>query len=484
MRGSRPGYGPIVVLAIAALVPALVLFAAQRSLRDGSAGDLNPGAPVPAGAETLSVNSDIRDVLSLRRSAAELSGRLNRASLVSALAPVTAAMDPRSCLVATVDGVQVLAVGGPTAIPASTVKILVAAAAIDVLGEDHRFTTVLLGPQPSGGVVSGDVVLVGGGDPLLSGDWYATSGMERHPVLTPTSLDELARQLAASGISRIDGRILGDGSRYDDEFYVDDWADGVAGIEAGPYSALIANDSRVEGDAYRWDDPIAGAAAEFSLRLTAAGVANSGGGGRGTVSPDLVELASIQSVPLSAVVAEMLTTSDNNTAEMLLKELDVVRGGSGTRLGGIDVVKSALISLGVPIDDLRLVDGSGLANSASVRCETLVAAIDRSHEAVVSGLPIAGRTGTLSEVFIGTPMEERLSAKTGTLGNPPYDKDPPAVKALAGRFETVGGEEISFALLLNQYMVNDQANYRPIWDALAVALASYPAGPGIGELGP
>ena len=52
--------------------------------------------------------------------------------------------------------------------------------------------------------------------------------------------------------------------------------------------------------------------------------------------------------------------------------------------------------------------------------------------AVASGLPVAGRSGTLEDAFVGTAMEGRLAAKTGTLGNPPVDLDPPAAKGLAG----------------------------------------------------
>ena len=64
-------------------------------------------------------------------------------------------------------------------IPASTQKLLVAASALDVLGDDYRFTTSLRGATPAGGVITGDLFLVGGGDPLLSSDWYATSNLER-----------------------------------------------------------------------------------------------------------------------------------------------------------------------------------------------------------------------------------------------------------------------------------------------------------------
>jgi len=77
-----------------------------------------------------------------------------------------------------------------------------------------------------------------------------------------------------------------------------------------------------------------------------------------------------------------------------------------------------------------------------------------------------------------------LKAKTGTLGNLPFDQDPPAVKALSGQYIASGGERLTFALVLNQSMVNDQSNYRPIWDSLASAISAYPTGPTVMEMAP
>ncbi len=159
--------------------------------------------------------------------------------------PLMDSIDERSCAAISLDGRLVGARNIDTVvIPASNMKILVAAAALEVLGSDFTYTTRVVGPAPTGGVVQGDVYLVGGGDPLLSGDWYATSELDRNPAFNTTSLDELARKLAAAGVTRIDGTVRGDGSRYDDEYYAPGWGGDVAGIEAGPYDALLVNDSR------------------------------------------------------------------------------------------------------------------------------------------------------------------------------------------------------------------------------------------------
>jgi serine-type D-Ala-D-Ala carboxypeptidase/endopeptidase (penicillin-binding protein 4) len=82
-------------------------------------------------------------------------------------------------------------------------------------------------------------------------------------------------------------------------------------------------------------------------------------------------------------------------------------------------------------------------------------------------------------------MEDRLIGKTGTLHNIPFNADPPAVKALSGYLPVEGGGTIEFALILNSAgTLTEQTVYRPIWDAFAEVLASYPAGPTAAELGP
>ena len=142
-------------------------------------------------------------------------------------------------------------------------------------------------------------------------------------------------------------------------------------------------------------------------------------------------------------------------------------------------------SWGVPMEAVLLADGSGLSTANRLTCDTLVAVLDHLDDTgAVDGLPVAGRSGTLIDEFIGTPVEGRLSAKTGTLSNPPADADPPEVKALAGYFEASNGDVLEFALVLNGpgYVTAD--GYVSFWSALAERLANHPAGPDVAALGP
>lgn len=483
----RTGPGPLIVLGLFAVVPALAFYA--LFVWSTSKVDDNEAAPPPPTtivAPPLPAEPLINPMLTFRRLPSVISRDLNLEQFVADVAPFLSSVNDRSCVSVSVDGNPVGSVNGDLAvIPASTMKILVAAVALERLGADHVFTTrvVSAGP-PVDGVIDGDLVLLGGGDPLLSSDWYPTSNLERRPVFNPTSFDTLADRVQAAGVTQINGSVLGDGSRYDDEFFAPGWGNGVAGLEAGPYDALMANDSRVLGEDQRANDPNSGAAREFIQLLNARGVTVSGDAGTGSasdLSADPFEVASIDSAPLSDVVAEMLTNSDNNTAELVVKELGVVEGEAAignSRQAGLGVIAEQLVQWGVDTSEIVLGDGSGLSLDNRLTCDSLIAVLERSEPADTIGaaLPVAGETGTLADIFTEHPVAGRLLGKTGTLNNPPFNQDPPAVKALAGYLPVEGGGAVEYALVLNGPTISDQSEYRPVWSQLADALDTYPSG--------
>ncbi|MEX2625269.1 MAG: D-alanyl-D-alanine carboxypeptidase/D-alanyl-D-alanine-endopeptidase, partial [Ilumatobacteraceae bacterium] len=370
-------------------------------------------------------------------------------------------------------------------IPASVQKVLVAAVALEVLGTDFRYTTEVRGSALVDGVVAGDLFLVGGGDPVLSSDWYPGSDLERFPVFNHTSLDELADEVAAAGVTRVEGNLVGDGSRYDDEWYAPGWAPGVAGLEAGPYGALLVNDARVRGDELRGDDPNVAAARELERLLGERGI-SVGGIASGVAPEGLDVVASIDSMPLPAVIEEMLATSDNNSAELLVKEIGLASDGEGTRPAGLAAMLTVLTDWGVDVGPLALADGSGLSPTNVLTCDAVMTVLRRaSHDGSLgAGLSVAGTAGTLRDVFVDSPVEGRLLGKTGTLNNPPFNEDPPAVKALAGYLPVSGGGAVEYALLLNGPTISDQSEYRPVWNLLAEVLVTYPSGAGPDVLGP
>ena len=485
----EPAVSPIVVLIVVALIPALLLWAI-RGWADGQAVDADDVVPegatppdaAPTGPPALSTQ-----LLSFRRSGAELSRRLNSSAFEQAVIPLLNSVGDRSCAAVSLDGRLVGERNiGTVVIPASNQKILVGAVALDVLGADFSYRTRLVGPAASGGVVAGDVYLVGGGDPLLSSEWYPTSGLDRYPAFNITSLDQLARNLAAAGVTQIQGSVLGDGSRYDDEFYVDSWGGGVAGLEAGPYDALLVNDARVLGDDQRGSNPSEAAAREFVRILAEQGIAVSGTSGTGTAPQGSSELAAIDSQPLPAIIAEMLANSDNNTAELMVKEIGLVAAGVGTRQAGLDAIAATITGWGIDTTGLALGDGSGLSLANRITCTTMIGILQRfgGQSALATGLAVAGQSGTLSDIFGDTSVAGRLLGKTGTLNNPPFDQDPPAVKALSGYLPVDGGSAIEYVLILNGPTIAEQSEYRPVWAELATALASFPAVASPAALGP
>jgi serine-type D-Ala-D-Ala carboxypeptidase/endopeptidase (penicillin-binding protein 4) len=482
---------PFVVLVAVLLLPVAAL-TALLVWSDGQADEHQAAlaaSPDDAATARLAPSSAAPELttglLSYRRMPNQMATAADDSRLSDAMGELAAFIDERSCLAVSVDGRPVIAHNADVpVIPASVHKLFVAAVALEVLGPDHVFTTSVSAPPVVDGAIDGDIVLIGGGDPLLVTDEYPTED-DRYPEFNTTSLDLLADAVAAAGVTTIRGSVLGDGGRYDDEFVIPSWGPDIAYIEAGPYDALVVNDGRVVGRSGRQRDPSDAAAREFARLLGERGIRISGGVGVGTADPAQPILASLDSQPLGAVLAEMLTTSDNDTAEMLLKELGVADTGDGTVAGGLSVVDRTLRSWAVPMEGVRLVDASGLSSDNRVTCAALLAVLQRVEGGpVATGLPVAGRSGTLGDQFLDTAMEGRLTAKTGTLGNPPVDLDPPAVKALAGYFTTTTGSTIEYVMILNGPDIADPDKYTPFWLAFGDRLAAYPNGPGPASVGP
>jgi serine-type D-Ala-D-Ala carboxypeptidase/endopeptidase (penicillin-binding protein 4) len=474
------------MLGVFALIPAAVLFTLFNWAK--GAVDENEPAPPPPSTLVAPPAALSTSMLSFRRFPTVLSYELNISDFEAAVAPFLATLNDRSCVSVSVDGIPIGARNaGIAVIPASNQKLIVAAAALDVIGAENRLTTtVSAAVAPVDGVVNGDLFLVGGGDPLLSSDWYPTSNLERYAVLSPTSLDTLADAVRDAGVTQITGGVVGDGSRYDDEFFAPGWGVGVAGLEAGPYDALMVNDGRVLNDNLRVNDPNEGAAREFTRMLQDRGITIAGRPSSGVAMPESTVIAAVESVPVAEIVAEMLANSDNNTAEMLMKEIGLVGEGIGSREAGARVMTAKLVEWGIDTTNVVVADGSGLSLDNRLTCAVILAVLQRHNpsSALGSALPVAGETGTLRDIFADQSVAGRLMGKTGTLNNPPFNADPPAVKALSGYLPVEGGTAVEYSLVLNGPTISDQSEYRPIWNGLAEILDTYPAGATPAQLGP
>jgi D-alanyl-D-alanine carboxypeptidase/D-alanyl-D-alanine-endopeptidase (penicillin-binding protein 4) len=353
-------------------------------------------------------------------------------------------------------------------------KVLVAAVALEVLGSEFVYQTKLQGIQ-DGENISGDLYLVGGGDPLLISAQYPT--IEPLPTFNGTSIEALADALVATGVRSVSGSVIGDESRYDKERFTPTLGLGIRTTEVGPLGSLMINDGVVTGNPIKPDNPALAAAQEFTNILISKGIVVSGAASVGVASADVPVVAEISSRPLPDVLAEMLTNSDNNTAELVLKEIGLSSLQQGTRLAGAQALIATLTELGIPTEGLVVNDGSGLDRGNRVMCSTIQALLlrDGGFGQLGTGLAVAGRTGTLSDLFTEGAVTQRLRGKTGTLTG---------VKGLAG-FVSYDAELAStFTLILNGSGVSNQSTYRPIWSALAEALARFSSSPSAAQISP
>lgn len=493
---------PLVALLAVALLPVIALFVLyrwadgeadtyeasngatgvfDRRLDGGLAGDQQPVTSEPTDDEIIDEPAVVltTSILDFRRASETVASVVSAAQFQTAIEPVLGFVGPQSCVSVAVDGVAISAANPATpVVPASNEKLFVAATALEILGPDFRFTTSVAVPPFEDGTVDGDIYLIGGGDPLLTSDDFPV-GEDGQPVINATSFDVLADGLVEAGVSRVRGAVIGDGTRYDDEWFVDEWAEDVAFIEAGPYDALIANDARVLGRFGKEGDPNEAAAREFVRLLADRGIQVDNGWGSGTVSNLVPVVTSVQSAPLSAVVEEMLLTSDDNTAELLLKEIGFAASGEGTRAAGLNAMNQTLAQLGVDLEGVTFRDGSGLSNQNRATCQALLDVVQLSRgTAIDSGLPVAGRSGTLAGEFADSEMIGRLRAKTGTLTG---------AKALAGLVDARAGTEagkIEFVIVLNTPDASVENVYRALWTALGERFETYPSGPPAPSLGP
>ncbi len=437
----------------------------------------------PTAAATAPVAVPATPVLSLRRLPGVVASVTADRRLAGALSPMmagTGGPTGQACLsVRDPDGRTLFAQNPATAlIPASTMKLETASAALGRLGAGSHFTTeVRAGAAPTGGTVTGDLWLVGGGDPLLAtADFASVAGYRSQPRLA-TSMEVLADRVVAAGVAKVEGRVVGDETRYDTQRYLPSWSPTYASLgEIGPQSALTVNDGFTAWRpmAIPAPAPATNAAAVFTTLLRARGVTVGGDAGEGR-APASATVASIDSPSMGDVVGVMLAESDNLAAELLVKELGSQFGGAGTTTAGLAVIKDALSTLRLAADGLASVDGSGLDRSDRLSCDTLQATLAQGGESGDLGknLPVAGRNGTLAKRFLATPAAGKVKAKTGSLKG---------VSALSGWTGTADGRSLQFALIANE-LPND-ASGAGLEDRVVSALVTWPQAPAQADVSP
>src|SRR6185503_14069313 len=421
---------------------------------------------------------------------------------------------------------------GTLLVPASVAKLVSVATAADAVGWDYRYTTTLRATGPiADGVLRGDLLVVGSGDPSIGG----------------RAGDDLAawvEALKAAGIRRIEGRVIGDDDLVDEPRPQLAWAWDDLGyttgalfgalnlaenrstvtIAPGPSSgmpAVVTLDPRLAFRAVTnrvatgpagspqllWPEQRPG-----DLSLTVAGSIPAAAPpaflgvavGNPTlwfasalksrlvrdgieVSGDAVDIDDVVPTParetatvihthrsrtLAEIAQPLLKDSINLYAEALMR-LNAAPGVLPTNDAALEGVRKRLDAWGISNASYQLVDGSGLSRRDAISADAVLSLLERMADPTgkspfVTGLPIAGADGSLSTRMKGTAAENNVRAKTGTMSN---------IRTLAGYVTTRDGERLAFVILINNFE-GTSANANDALDAIAVRLASFSRRPG------
>lgn len=413
-------------------------------------------------------------------------------------------------------------------VPASAMKLVSVAVAAAAVGWDYTFDTTL---QARGtvvnGVLEGDLVAEGSGDPTILG----RAGED--------ALAAWAEVLRARGITRIAGRVIADDNQVEEPRpgYAWSWedlgytygslpgalnlAENAVEIAVRPAASeglppLIelpqdASDLRLLNRARTaaagtghalWPEfrpgessltlngeigidapparvalavgnPTEWFARALRNRLMAAGIEVGGGAYDVDEVPEPLNgtatdlLHAHRSPPLAAIARPLIKDSINLYAEAVLR---LATGAEGGRTTGdaLTAARARLESWGIPAAGIQMVDGSGLSRRNVLAANTLIALLQRFYDPEgaspwMQAMAVAGRDGSLEKRMMGSPAAGNAMGKTGTMSN---------VRSFAGYVWTADGEPLAFAILANNFEGPGSAVTAAI-DRLVVRLATF-----------
>lgn len=414
--------------------------------------------------------------------------------------------------------------------PASVMKLLTGAAALETLGEDYTFKTELyMDGRIDKGVLHGNLYLRGRGD----------------PTLTKNDLQAFASELKARGINAVAGNVYGDDTWYDnirlsqdlnwsDELYYtgsqvsaltlspnDDYDAGTVIVEVTPatksgqagkvemvpanaYMTIVNKTRTVSNKGKKsiaverqhgsntiivsgtiptgfkktrtwvsiWE-PTNYTASIFKKAVEQQGVAFSTTPKVGSkkVPKGATLVTSKQSIPLKELFIPFMKLSNNGHAEVLVKEMGRAIGSEGSWDKGLAVMESTLANMGMDTENMLLRDGSGMSHknlvTANEVTKLLYAARTKSwYPVFLNALPVAGNENR----FIGGTLRHRMKG-TVAAGNVQAKTGAlNGVTALSGYVTTKDGELLIFSVMVNNYVSDKTVE---VLDAIAIRLANY-----------
>lgn len=290
-------------------------------------------------------------------------------------------------------------------IPASIMKCVTTATLLDRMSEDARFHTRVYTTGPvRDGVLEGNVVVVGSGDPSLN---------SRHVDGNSDICAEIAEALAREGVSTIGGRIVVDEEIWSGPAVPPSWMSGDLPHAYGTGSHGLNFEDNASGSR-----SVANPAAVFDTRLRSAlsrrGITVAGESVREGERQLLVDH---QSVPLDEIMRSCMMRSDNQYAEALLRIYAVESGAKGNTSDAAARETSYWKKHKAPMAGVNIIDGSGLSRQNRVTARFMAHVLSKraDNPYYASFFPLAGQEGTLKNFLVDTPLEGYVAMKTGSM---------------------------------------------------------------------
>jgi D-alanyl-D-alanine carboxypeptidase/D-alanyl-D-alanine-endopeptidase (penicillin-binding protein 4) len=364
--------------------------------------------------------------------------------------------------VAPSNGTELVSSGAGPYVPASTTKVLTGFAALSLIDPQTRFATRV--------VRSGDqVVLVGGGDPYLavkrqkSGDPVIRADLTTLAARTAAALKKAGTRSVSVGF---------DASLFTGPQASPAWEPTyVSGNIVTPVSALWADQGEQNG--IRAADPAAAAARTFADLLEDRGITVTGEPSATKAPSGASVVGVVRSATVARIVETLLRVSDNQAAEVMLRQLAIAADKPATFDGGSEAVADVLGAADIATEGLELYDGSGLSRRNRISPLTLaqtvnVAASASRTSALVTDLPVSGFTGTLVGRFAKLRSSlGMVRAKTGTLTG---------VHSLAGYALDADGRPVVFAVMADRTSKVAPLEAQAALDKVAAAIADCSCG--------
>lgn len=329
-------------------------------------------------------------------------------------------------------------VGAP---PASGLKVLTAAAALMTIGPNYQIPTrVFEGKDP------GTIVLVGSGDPTLSA---LPAGTESVYTGAP-KMSDLAAQTNAAWDKNHPGvpitKVILDASYWN---AADKWDPTWDRVEQrngyqSEVTALMVDGDRANPQkqtSARGTDPIARAGDAF---VSALGLSTPVDVVVGNATPGMPQLGEVKSQPIATLIGQMLQWSDNTLGENIARIVSKESGGDGSAASLKTIIPGIMANLGLDPNAITIRDGSGLSPNNLVPplfMAQLMAKVNTSASdlgPLKSGLPVAGKSGSLASRFTGDNAVARglVTGKTGWIDTS---------RTLSGWVNASDGSVLSFA---------------------------------------